>query len=331
MRQSLKFLTSTAPFFFLLCVATRAQVPAPFTLHDLGHGAWAGIDNPAAKSARSGANAGFVIGADGVAVIDTFENVAAARTLLDEIRKKTNLPIRFVVNTHYHLDHVAGNNIFAAAGAIVLAQENVRTWERTENAKFFGPKITAQQKEEVASLGLPSVTYKDGVTLYLGTRRLIVRSLPGHTGGDSIIYDPAANVVFCGDLFWNHTLPNLIDASTKPWITTLDTLLADYPTATFVPGHGNEPGNAQDVRDFRGYLIDLRAAIQKAQADGKSGDAIVAAVLPQLRKKYGSWNFFSFAKSDIKFTDEELRGKKRIPSRGSGKARGSVGGPYTNL
>jgi len=294
----------------------QAQPPAsvaPFTLHDLGHDDWAAIDNPAAKAARSGANAGFVIGADGVAVIDTFENIAAAQTLLDEIRKKTNLPIRFVVNTHYHLDHVAGNNIFAGAGATILAQENVRAWERTENAKFFGPKITAAQKEEVASLGLPSITYKDGVTLYLGARRLIVRSLPGHTGGDSVIYDPTANVVFCGDLFWNHTLPNLIDASTKPWIATLDTLLADYPAATFVPGHGDEPGRAQDVRDFRGYLVDLRAAIRRAQADGKSGDAVVAAVLPQLQQKYGSWNFFAFAKSDIKYTDEELRGDKRIP------------------
>lgn len=313
MQQPLKFLALTACIFALACVAAVAQAPVPFTLHDLVNGAWAAIDNPAAKAARSGANAGFVIGDDGVAVIDTFENVAAAQTLLDEIRKKTSLPIHFVVNTHYHLDHVAGNNIFTAAGAIVLAQENVRTWERTENAKFFGPKTTAAQKEEVASLGLPSITYKDGVTLYLGSRRLVVRSLPGHTGGDSIIYDPEANVVFCGDLFWNHTLPNLIDASTKPWITTLDTLLTDYPTATFVPGHGNESGHAQDVRDFRGYLIDLRAAIQKAQAEGKSGDALVAAVLPQLQQKYGSWGFFAFAKSDIKYTDEELHGQKRIP------------------
>ncbi len=308
-----RFPLVAALIFVLARTAALAQTPAPFTLHDLGHGAWAAIDNPAAKAAQSGANAGFVISSHGIAVIDTFENVAAAQTLLGAIRKKTNLPIRFVVNTHYHIDHVAGNNIFAAAGATILAQENVRTWERTENLKFFGPKITAQQKEEVQSLGLPSITYKHGVDLYLGARRLIVRSLPGHTGGDSIIYDPAANVVFCGELFWNHTLPNLIDASTKPWITTLDTLLADYPTATFVPGHGNEVGHAADVRDFRGYLADLRSAIRKAQAEGRSGAALVDAVLPQLKQKYGSWNFFGFAKSDITYTDEELRGKKRIP------------------
>lgn len=306
-----KFLVLAVSICILVCVGI-AQAPAAFTLHDLGNGAWVAINNPAAKSARSGANAGFVIGSDGVAVIDTFENVAAAQSLLDEIRKKTNLPVRFVVNTHYHLDHVAGNSIFANAGATILAQENVRSWERTENAKFFGPKITTQQKEEVESLGLPSVTYKDGVTLYLDRRSLVVRSLPGHTGGDSVVYDSSANVVFCGDLFWNHTLPNLIDASTKPWIETLDKLVADYPTATFVPGHG-EVGHVQDVRDFRGYLVDLRALIQKAQADGKSGDALVDAVLPQLQQKYGSWDFFAFAKSDIKYTDAELRGTKRIP------------------
>ena len=70
-------------------------------------------------------------------MVDTFENPAAAEKLLAVIREKTPVPVRFVVNTHYHLDHVAGNGVFAAAGATVLAQQNVRRWERTENMKFF--------------------------------------------------------------------------------------------------------------------------------------------------------------------------------------------------
>lgn len=302
-----------ASIFLFVCVAALADTPVPFTLHKIGPGIWVAIDNLAAKAAGSGANAGFVIGNDGVAVIDTFENVAAAQDLLAQIRQKTSLPIRFVVNTHYHIDHVAGNNIFAAAGATILAQQNVRAWERTQNLRFFGPKITPKQKEFVETLGLPSVTYKNGVELYLGARRLVVRALPGHTGGDSIIYVPDAGVVFCGDLFWNHKLPNLIDASTKPWIESLNTLLSDYPAATFVPGHGDEVGTAADVRAFRDYLVFLRAAIEKAQAQGKSGDALLAVVLPQLKEKYGSWGFFGFATSDIKYTDEELRGTKKIP------------------
>ena len=309
-----KILSFLIAFVALISGAViAADTPAPFNLHEVAPGVWAAINNPAAKENRAGANAGFIIGSDGVLVVDTFEFEPAAKELLRQIRQKTNLPIRFVVNTHYHLDHVAGNNIFASAGATILAQQNVRAWERTENKKFFGDKITPLQTQMVESLGLPSITYDDGVEIYLGTRQVVIRSFPGHTGGDSAVYIPDANVVFTGDLFWNHSLPNLIDASTKPWIETLDMMIQHHPAAIFVPGHG-EVGHIQDVRDFRGYLSDLRSDITQAQAAGKSGDALTDAVLPELQQKYGSWGFFSgFSKPDIHYTDLELRGQKRIP------------------
>ncbi len=319
MRPNLRALLIRALGFLALAAIAAAtasaqqNAPAPFILHQVGPGVWAAIDNPAAKSGRAGANAGFVIGTDSVLVIDTFENPAAAQVLLDQIRQKTKLPIRFVVNTHYHLDHVAGNNIFAAAGATILAQQNVRAWERTENKKFFGPKITTAQTQMVESLGLPSITYQDGVTLYLGSREVIVRSFPGHTGGDSVLFIPDANIVFTGDLFWCHMLPNLIDASTKPWVETLDLMIQHHPAATFVPGHG-EVGHVQDVSDFRGYLSDLRADVGQSQSAGKSGDTLIDSVLPEIQQKYGTWDAFAyFAKPDIHYTDLELRGEKRIP------------------
>ncbi|HKF52982.1 MAG TPA: MBL fold metallo-hydrolase [Candidatus Acidoferrales bacterium] len=308
-----RFLPVLIPVFAILASAAfAADTPAPFALHEIAPGVWAAIDNPAAKAARAGANAGFVIGSDSVLVVDTFENPDAAKELLNQIRQKTNLPIRFVVNTHYHLDHVAGNNTFIAAGATVLAQQNVRVWERTENKKFFGAKITDEQKNMVESLGLPSITYADGVTLFLGTRQVIVRSFPGHTGGDSAVFIPDANVVFCGDLFWNHTLPNLIDASTKPWIETLDAGIQHHSDAIFVPGHG-EVGHVQDVRDFRDFLADLRSDVAQAQAAGKTDDALTEVVLPEIQQKYGKWDFIGFAKPAIHYTDLELRGQKRIP------------------
>lgn len=317
MRARRKFLPS--PLAVLVCVslaavAIAADAPPPFILHDLGHGVWAAIDNPAAKATQSGANAGFVIGDRGVLVIDTFERPTAAQQLLDVIRSKTKLPIRFVVNTHYHIDHVAGNSIFAETGATILAQRNVRAWERTENLKFFGANITPAQRHMVQSLALPSIMYRQGVELYLGSRDIVIRSLPGHTGGDSVVFIPDGNILFTGDLFWDHSLPNLIDASTKPWISSLDTMLEHHPGATFVPGHG-EIGKASDVRDFRNYLSDLRSDVGQAQAAGKSGDALTAVVLPELQQKYGSWNFFlSFSKLDIHYTDLEFSGKKRIPT-----------------
>ena len=308
------FVSGAFAFCFLAGMVGAAQTPEPFLLKPLDHGAWAAIDNPAAKSQRSGSNAGFVIGTDSVLVVDTFENPPAAQQLLAAIRQKTTLPVRFVVNSHYHLDHVAGNGVFAAAGATILAQQNVRRWERTENLKFFGDKITAQQRASVQDLRLPDVTYSQGVTLYLGgDRAVVLRAMPGHTGGDTVAYDAGSNVVFCGDLFWNHTLPNLIDASTKEWIETLDTLLQDYPSAVFVPGHGDNPGKADDVRAFRDYLSFLRDSIATAQAGGAGSDAVVKTVLPQVKAKYGDWAFFAFAVPDIQRTDEELRGVKRLP------------------
>ena len=66
--------------------------------------------------------------------------------------------------------------------------------------------------------------------------------MPGHTGSDSVVFVPDANVIFTGDLFWDAHLPNLIDASTKPWMETLGTLAAKYPAATFAPGHGAATG-----------------------------------------------------------------------------------------
>jgi cyclase len=308
------FVSGALAFCFLAGMTGAAQTAEPFLLKPLDHGAWAAIDNPAAKAQQSGSNAGFVMGSESVLVVDTFESPQAAEKLLAEIRQKTSLPVRFVVNSHYHLDHVAGNGIFAAAGATILAQQNVRRWERTENLKFFGDKITAEERASVEGLRLPDVTYSQGATLYLGgDRAVVLRALPGHTGGDTVVYDAESNIVFCGDLFWNHTLPNLIDASTKEWIETLDTLVKDYPSAVFVPGHGDNPGKADDVRAFRDYLSFLRETIAKAQSGGASGDAVVKAVLPEVKAKYGDWAFFSFAGPDIQRTDEELRGVKRLP------------------
>ncbi len=295
----------------LMCdIATAAQIKPFFNLHQVGKGVWAAIAVP---HSRAGSNSGFVIGDDGVLVVDSFQDPAAARALLKEIHVKTTLPVRYVINTHYHLDHVSGNGVYQAAGAVILAQRNVRAWERTENLKFFGDKITPAQKKMVKSYVLPSVVYRKGIEIYLGSRKIEVRVLPGHTGGDSIVYVPGADVVFTGDLFWDHSLPNLIDANTRDQIETNKTLVRDYPDATFVPGHG-QIGKAAEVVAFRGYLTALRGAITRARRQGEPGEKLQAQVLDQLKPGYGNWNYFDyFIKKNIAQTVAELAGKKRYP------------------
>lgn len=322
-------------FFFLLFILSlfiaapkKAQAPAkpsdtlPFQLKRIGPDIWAAIDD---AKGDAGANAGFVIGDEGVAVIDTFENEAAAKALLSELHRLTRLPVKFVVNTHYHLDHVAGNHVFSQEGAVIVAHQNVPAWIHSENLKFFSDKIKPEEKAIVQNLLGPSVVYEKSVTLYLGSRRVDVRCFEGHTGGDSVVLIPDAGVVFCGDLFWRKTLPNLIDATLSAWIPTLSQLASlrggtatDSPIQServFVPGHG-DVGNAADVLEFQEYLKCLQKTVQKALDEGKKGDELVNFVLPELTKTNGTWNFFKyFSLSNILDTAAELQGLKRVPPR----------------
>ncbi len=317
--------------FSCICVlwvpsATSAQDAnePPFTLVQVGPNAWAAISNPKSKTA-AWANTGFVIGDDSVAVIDTTNSSDAAgnfitepaQLLLSEIRKLTKLPVRYVINTHHHVDHVGANAVFVNAGAVVLSHRNVRGWIHTENLRMFGKDIKADQKVFIDAILPPTVTYDQTVDLYLGSRLIRLQSFPGHTGGDSVVLIPDAKVVFAGDLFWRNIQPNLIDASTKDWIGTLDTLLKNEPSTTFVPGHG-EVGTMLDVATFREYLATLRKLVSDAQGAGKSGEALADVVVPAIASKYKSWDtswdsFQYFAKRNILEIEAELNGNKRVP------------------
>ena len=256
--------TIRRPFVSVLVLSAAAVIGAQeankpsFTLKQVGPNVWAAID-ARTVTAVAAANAGVIVGDDGVVVVDTFASAAAATQLLAEIRRLTKLPVKFVVNTHYHMDHVAGNKVFADAGALLVAHYAVRGWIHPENLKFFGKDAKPEQKAMVDALMPPVAGYAQGLDLFLGARAVHVRHFPGHTGGDSVVFVPDAKVAFAGDLFWRQTSPNTIDASSKSWIATLDMLAkdADY---TFIPGHG-DVGTAKDVVAFRDYLATLQKLV----------------------------------------------------------------------
>jgi glyoxylase-like metal-dependent hydrolase (beta-lactamase superfamily II) len=296
----------------LPAVAQTSAAALPFTLKAIGPGVYAAIDGP---KGESGSNAGFVIGDDGVVVIDTFEDPKAAQALLGEIRRLTPKQVRFVVNTHYHIDHVAGDGVFRGAGANIIAHRNERGWVRTLNAHLFGGRITPAQTAAIAALALPDLTTDHDLTLWLGDRRVDVRVVHGHTGGDLAVAVPDAKVLFCGDLLWRRVSPNIIDGVVKDWIATESDFqaLPDAAAWTFVPGHG-ELANVRDVADFQGYLEDLTVLTRAGRAAGMSGAGLVADVLPKMKSKYGDWAAFGyFAPLEIGFMDAELAGTKTIP------------------
>jgi glyoxylase-like metal-dependent hydrolase (beta-lactamase superfamily II) len=292
--------------------AKPAEPSPPFTLKEIGPGVYAAIDGPQGKS---GSNAGFVIGDDGVVVIDSFFNPDATRALVTEIRKRTPLPIRYVVNTHYHVDHTGGDAVLREAGAAIVAHRNVRGWLRTENLHLFGDRITPAITAQIQGLALPDLVTDTGLTLWLGNRRVDVRAYPGHTGGDLVVTVPDAHVRFCGDLLWRRFAPNIVDGTIPLWIAT-DTGFAAAPDAAvtrFVPGHG-DVADVHDVADFVSYLTTLRTETAAGVSHGLTGPALVAAVLPKLKAGFDGWSGVErVGPREIGFMEAELAGTKHVP------------------
>lgn len=294
--------------------ARPADMPptAPFTLQPIGPGVYAAIDGP---KGQAGSNAGVVIGDDGVLVVDSFFDPEAAKLLVAAIHQLTPKPIRYVVNTHYHADHVGGDAVLRAAGAVIIAHRNVRGWVRTENLHLFGDQLTPQRAAMIKALALPDVTTDREMTIWLGARKVLIQPVLGHTGGDLIVRVPDANAVFCGDIVWRHVSPNIIDGDVARWTATVNALrqAPRAADAVFVPGHG-EVATVKDVAAFGGYLSDLRALVARKRAGGLSGKALVDAALPEFAKQHGDWSAFGyFAPLELGYMDDELAGRKRRP------------------
>jgi glyoxylase-like metal-dependent hydrolase (beta-lactamase superfamily II) len=287
--------------------------PAPsFVLKQVGPGVYAAIDGPQHKA---GSNAGFVIGDDGVLVVDSFFNLDAARALVAEIHRLTPKPIRYVVNTHYHIDHTGGDKALRDAGAVIIAHRNVRGWVRTENVHLLGAQITPEFRAQIAALPLPDITTDKDLTVWLGSRKVVVTTVLGHTGGDLTIFVPDAKVLFTGDLLWRKIPPNLIDGSVKEWTAT-DADFEHMPDAAqlvFVPGHG-DVANLKDVEDFRAYLLDLRRLVTDGRKAALKDDALAQTVIPKLKALHSDWTISDrAAAAEVRYIDEELAGTKRRP------------------
>jgi cyclase len=294
--------------------AAQGAAPAslPFVLKQIGPGVYAAIDGPEHKS---GSNAGFVIGDDGVLVVDSFFNPDATRALVTEIRRLTPKPIRYVVNTHYHADHTGGDQVLRDSGAVIIAHRNVRGWVRTYNINLFGDRITPDLKARIEALPLPDLVIDKDLTVWLGSRKIVVRTVLGHTGGDLTVSVPDAKVLFAGDMLWRKVAPNLIDGSVEEWQAT-DADFARIPDAAqtrYVPGHG-DVADVKDVAEFRAYLLDLKRLVAAGREAGLKDEALVQSVEPKLKAGRSDWTISDrAAAAEIRYMDQELAGTKRRP------------------
>ena len=213
-------------------------------------------------------NAGFVVTKDGVLVIDALGSPALARELLAEIRRITPAPVRYVVLTHYHADHIYGLQAFKDAGATVIAHQAGREYLNSETAALrlqtsrveLAPAVDAQTRL------VPADRWIDGrTTLQLGGLDFVLQPAgPAHTPEDLVVWVPQLKLLFAGDLVFRGRIPFVGQADSGRWITALDTLLA-FDARIIVPGHGPASASARaDLELTRDYLAYLRKTMGEA-------------------------------------------------------------------
>jgi glyoxylase-like metal-dependent hydrolase (beta-lactamase superfamily II) len=237
-----------------------------------------------------GGNIGLTVGIDGAAIIDDqFDDMAPK--IRAAVSMLTPSPVKFVINTHLHGDHTGGNDAFGKAGAVIIAQENVR--KRLGAVSFNSANnqpIPARARE-----ALPVFTFDDAATLHFNDDDLEFKHLPNaHTETDILVRFRKANIVHMGDMFTGG-FP-FIDGSNGG---TLDGLIkaheAVLPTlddqTKVIRGHG-PLGNKAELQAYHDMLVVVRDRVSRLVKAGRSQDEVVAArPTKEFEEKYGGANF----------------------------------------
>jgi glyoxylase-like metal-dependent hydrolase (beta-lactamase superfamily II) len=248
----------------------------PVEDRDLGHGVH--------MLESFGGNIGVLAGDEGVLLVDAewpelHDKVVAA------VSRISRLPIRYLVNTHWHWDHVGGDGLFGRAGAVIFASEQTRDY------------IVEAQKHHEAPYtpdpaAVPVVTITNRTKFHLGGQTVeVIPVQPAHTNGDLIVRYVEADVIQTGDTFFHGFYPDI----DQPHGGTIDGMIALYdtlykmcgPNTRIIPGHG-PVAKREDVREYQAMLREVRKRVAKAVAAGMSEEQLIAShPLDDLDMKWG--------------------------------------------
>ena len=256
-------------------------------------------------------NTTFLITSEGVVVVDTRDTPAEARKVKEEVRKQTQLPILYTINTHYHGDHSFGNQVFKDTHTII-AHENVRKALEGESGQthlevFKSFKIPGMDETVITP---PNVIFKEKMHVYAGEYHLELIHAPGHTDGDLFIYIEALKTIIAGDLITTGKIPYMGDAYIEDWIKALN-YIGDLDAEIYIPGHGN-PGGKPLLIAMKHYLIDLRRLVTFQIDEGRSLKETQDAVRPVLEKKFRQWKKLEWLDGNIERAYMEFSMKKNI-------------------
>jgi glyoxylase-like metal-dependent hydrolase (beta-lactamase superfamily II) len=233
-----------------------------------------------------GANVGIFLGKNDQVVIDSgFHNSTAEHIMRFLRQRKHRAQNKFIVNTHYHSDHVFGNGLLARNGAVVIAQHKARREMRRQSQKMLdhyrnqNPKLRQLLKE--VHVHLPNATFEDALSLYPDDVSKIELLHPGyraHTDGDTIVHVTKDHVVFAGDILWVDYHTNLEDADLQGLIRASKMILRLRPRR-IIPGHGPVSGVRELLRSIK-YLEQLHRNSSRAIRKGLRGRELYRASIP---------------------------------------------------
>ena len=252
----------------------------PVEDRDLGHGVH--------MLESFGGNIGVLAGDQGILLIDA-EWPQLHDKVLAAVSHISKQPIRYLVNTHWHWDHVGGDGLFGKAGVVIFSSEQTREYIEKAQASTASAAGVPYAPDRAA---IPVVTVNNGVKFHMGGQTVeIIHVPPAHTNGDLIVHFIEADVIQTGDTFFHGFYPDI----DQPHGGTIDGMIALYdtlykmsgPNTKIIPGHG-PVANREDVREYQAMLREVRKRVAKAVAAGMTEEQLVALhPLDDLDRKWG--------------------------------------------
>ncbi len=232
-------------------------------------------------------NSGFIVGRDGVLVIDAHINGAMARQIQAAVRAVTDKPILYLVNTNFHGDHTFGNYAFPATTAIVAHRLTAQRIRDIEHEKDLMLRTVGNDPSVFADvrLRLPDVTFDDRMTIDLGGRVVELHHFGhGNTPGDTVVYVPGAKVAWTGNLVVGEgTIPPIFEGGARDYLATIARFAETLDVRTIIPGHG-APTTGAILARYLGYLGELVVAVRRAAEAGWTVEDALARL--SLAEKY---------------------------------------------
>ncbi len=262
------------------------------------------------------ATAGFILTSEGVVVVDTSNSPMRARDLLYEIRRRTDFPIRYVINTSSAPDHMLGNEVFTDEQATLIstkaAQEEMLQYRQELFYRMHGEGGWRLEARMRGFHVMPSTeTFDEKMTLNMGDQEIRLASLMRSETSpeDAVVYLPSAKTLFLGELYDNQYFPRIGSRNVYRWIEVLRQV-EGWDVDTYVPGHG-AAGSKKDLVDFRKFLEWLVAQVEMRLKQGQTPEDVQKDLL--LPKTY-NWHAAELASDTVADVCRQLAPQHAAPS-----------------